>query len=90
MAISKSKLPARDVCERSLRQIQRAIRTPTAVGVQSATERSEALGASLWLSGQNLVSECEQQILGTATEDCHSRKRLRNDKILLCLLLIET
>ncbi len=69
MAISKSKLPARDVCERCLRQIQRAIRSG---------------------SGQNLVSECEQQILGTATEDCHSRKRLRNDKILLCLLLIET
>ena len=69
MAISKSKLPARDVCERCLWQIQRAIRSG---------------------SGQNLVSDSEQQILGTTTEDCHSRKRLRNDKILLCLLLIET
>ena len=56
--------------------------TPHRSGVcKGATERSEALGASLWLSGQNLVSVSEQQILGTETEDCHGRKRPRNDMI---------
>ena len=48
MAISKIKLPARDVCEHCLWQIQREIRTLAAASVQSATERSEALSASQW------------------------------------------
>ena len=47
-------------------RMQRAIRMPSAEGMRSATERSEALGAKLWQRSK-FGERSEQQILGTAT-----------------------